>query len=734
MSVETTAPPDTRVGETLDLAIEGMTCASCVRRVERALGKVEGVEGVSVNLATERATVRGGASVAPLLAAVERAGYHAHPLEDEDRTVAEAADVQRRELRRRLVEIAAGAALTVPLVVLGTFFMDRFPAENWLMLVLALPVWAFIGRRFHLAAVRALRHGSATMDTLVSLGSSVAFLYSVIITVSDARTATYFDTAAAIIVLISVGRYLELRARGQASDAIKRLAGLSATAARVLFVGQEIEVPVGRILPGDLLIVRAGDKVPVDGVVESGRAGVDESMLTGESLPVERSAGDEVMGATLVTGGVLTVRATRVGKDTALARIIRLVDEAQSAKAPAQLLADRISQYFVPAIILLAVGTFVGWSLTGHSTAQALVAAVAVLVIACPCALGLATPAAIMVGTGRGARQGILIRGGESLERIRAVDEIVLDKTGTVTMGTPAVTDVIGLGAYAGSAGDGEALALIAPVENASEHPLARAVVRYAAERGVAASVAVEDFRTVPGRGVEGVIRDHVVLIGSPALLHERGLSTSLQAEQIRALEQQGKTVVAAAVDGSPAAILAIADTVRPGAREAIAAFHRQGLRVAMLTGDTALVAEAIAQQVGIDRVIAGVKPDGKAAEVRRLQDEGGVVAMVGDGINDAPALAQADAGIAMGTGTEVAMETAAITLVRGDLRDVAVAIRLSRATARIIHQNLFWAFFYNVVLVPLAAFGRISPIFAAAAMALSSVTVVTNALRLRAQ
>lgn len=734
MSIETAVLTTTEAADAQELAIEGMTCASCVRRVERALGKVEGVEGVSVNLATERAAVRGPVPVAPLLAAVERAGYRARVLDEEGVSGGEATAEARRDLRRREAEIVAGAVLTVPLVVLGTFFMDRFPLENWLMLALALPVWAYIGRRFHLAALRALRHGAATMDTLVSMGSTVAFLYSAAITVTGAMAPTYFDTAAAIVTLIAVGKYLEVRARGQASEAIKRLAGLSATDARVLYDGQELRVPVSRIVRGDVVIVRAGDKVPVDGTVLSGEAGVDESMLTGESVPVRRTAGDEVMGATVVTDGVLTVRATRVGRDTALARIIRLVDEAQSAKAPAQRLADRISQYFVPTVLVLALATFIGWVATDHSTQTAMIAAVAVLVVACPCALGLATPAAIMVGAGRGARAGVLIRGGESLERIRSVDEVVLDKTGTITTGTPAVTDIIGVGPFAGRNGVSALLRLAAPVENASEHPLARAVVRHAAQQAIAAPSPVERFTTIAGGGVEAAVEGHTVLIGSPSLTVERGVSLDAVSDAVRSFEAEGKTAVVVSVDGAAAGCIAVADTVRPDALQAIAALHRLGLRVTMLTGDARAVAESVAAQAGIDRVIASVRPEGKAAEVRRLQDEGHVVAMVGDGINDAPALAQADAGIAMGTGTDVAMDTAAITLVKGDLSDVAFAIRLSRATMRIIHQNLFWAFFYNVVLIPLAIFGRISPILAAAAMALSSVTVVSNALRLRAE
>jgi Cu+-exporting ATPase len=562
------------------------------------------------------------------------------------------------------------------------------------------------------------------MDTLISLGSSVAFLSSAAVTVTGSREATYFDTAAAIITLISVGKYLEARARGQAGAAIKRLAGLSARWAHVLHGGDEFEVPLSQVRPGDVLIVRAGEKVPVDGVVLTGRAAVDESMLTGESLPVERVEGDEVLGATVVGSGVLTVRATRVGKDTALARIIRLVEEAQTSKAPAQRLADRISQYFVPAVLVIAFGTFIGWLMAGYSTTDAMVAAVAVLVIACPCALGLATPTAIMVGSGRGAQHGILIRNGESLERIRLVDDVVLDKTGTITEGKPAVTRIQGVGPFAGT--PERLLALVAPVENASEHPIARAVTERAQALGIPLDGDVTDFSTLPGAGVVATVEGRRVLIGSERLLAEHGIE--LPEVDVAA----GETILLVAVDGALAGSIAVADRVKEDAPEAIRELHRLGLQVTMLTGDNPTAAGAIARQVGIDRVIAGVRPAEKASEIERLQAEGRTVAMVGDGINDAPALAQADAGVAIGTGTDVAMEAADMTLVRGDLGTLALAIRLSRATMRVIRQNLFWAFFYNVILIPLAVFGKVSPIFAAGAMALSSVTVVSNSLRLR--
>lgn len=715
------------------LDIQGMTCASCVRRVERALGKVPGVDGVSVNLAAEQAAIQGTAHLPALIAAVQKAGYQARLTESGQELEGETDDLlarQARAARRRLVDIVLGAALTVPLLILSMFFMDRFRWENLLLLVLALPVWAYVGRSFHLGALRAARHGTANMDTLVSLGSSVAFLYSAWVAFFRPQTLTYFDTAAAIITLISVGKYLEARARANAGAAIKRLAGLNARSAHVLHDGVEVEVPLSQVQQGDTLIVRPGEKIPVDGIVLGGEASVDESMMTGESIPVRREPGDEVVGGSIDVDGVLTMRATRVGQDTALARIIHLVEAAQTAKAPAQRLADQISQYFVPAVLLIATGTFAGWLLTGHSSTDAMIAAVAVLVIACPCALGLATPAAIMVGTGRGAANGILIKGGESLERMRLVNEVVLDKTGTITNGQPAVTQVVSFPDDVPER-QREVLRLAASVEHGSEHPLGRAVLEHARAYSVEPSP-VTTFRSIAGGGVEGVVDGQRVVMGNPRLLSERGIDLAHCMDQIEMLQARGQTVIVVAVDEVVRGLIAVADTVREGSAAAVQSLHEMGLAVTMLTGDSERTAAAVASEVGIDRIIAEVRPEDKAAEVRRLQDEGNVVAMAGDGVNDAPALAQADAGIAMGTGTEVAMDAAAITLVKGDLRKLPLAIELSRATMRVIRQNLFWAFFYNAVLIPLAVFGKISPIFAAAAMALSSVTVVSNALRLR--
>jgi Cu+-exporting ATPase len=724
-----TAPAEPAV----ELDIEGMTCASCVRRVERALAKVEGVHEASVNLATEAAQVRGTAPLPALLAAVERAGYRAVPVEPED--AAHGDDLVTRQAetaRRRLLDVFVGTVLTIPLLILATFFMNSFPGENLLLLLLALPVWLYVGREFHAGALRALRHATANMDTLVSLGASVAFLYSAWATAFQRNPATYFDTAAAIITLISIGKYLEARARSSAGESIKRLAGLSARSARVLYEGVEVDKPVSRVRVGDVLRVRPGEKIPVDGVVLEGTAGVDQSMITGESIPAATGPGDEVVGATVNTDGLLTIRATRVGKDTALARIIRLVEQAQGSKAPAQRLADRISQYFVPAVLLIALGTYIGWVLTGHSGADAMVAAVAVLVIACPCALGLATPAAIMVGTGRGAQNGILIKGGESLERLRQITAIVLDKTGTITTGRPAVTEVLAFGVGDETPDGSRLLQLAASVEQGSEHPLARAVVERAHADGLTLLPGLTDFVAIAGGGVEATLGGRHVVIGSRGLAATRGIELDGHDPSIQELEARGQTVMLIAIDGSVAGAIGVADTMKEGSRQAVQQLHDLGIELTMLTGDNPRAARAIADAAGIDRVVAELRPEDKAAEVRRLQDAGKVVAMAGDGINDAPALAQADAGIAMGTGTDVAMEAADVTLVRGDLRSLPLAIALSRATVRIIRQNLFWAFFYNVVLIPLAVFGKISPIFAAAAMALSSVTVVSNSLRLR--
>src|SRR5258706_5760532 len=764
---------------TAQLALEGMTCASCALRIEKGLKKVPGVAGASVNLATERATVcYDTAIVSPgdLVTAVERAGYGAEELassaparsatDDSGSLPLDANTLRReRELLRRRNTLLLGIALSIPVVVLSMFFMNRFPGENLLLLALTAPIWGYVGWDFHRTAIRVLRHFGANMDVLISLGSTAAFLMSVVATFLPGvvGATTFYDTTALIVTLIYLGKYLEARAKGQTSEAIRRLIGLRAHVAHVVRDGREVDLPVEHIRVSDELVVRPGEKVPTDGVVLAGASAVDEAMLTGESLPVEKGAGDAVIGATINQTGMLRVQATKVGADTGLAGIIRLVEQAQGSKAPIQRLADTVAGIFVPTVLVIALLTFVGWSMAGYvvgfhpasamgtvSTQPwivALVAAIAVLVVACPCALGLATPTAIMVGTGQGAESGVLIRGGASLERVQAVRAVVLDKTGTITNGKPELTDVV---LTAGTPmEERELMRLVAGAESASEHPLARAVVAGAQARSgkLAAPMAtapIEAFQAVPGGGVTARVGRHDVLVGTRKLLAERGvdaMGVSATEPELRRLEAAGKTALLVAVDGTVAGVLGVADTVKVGSAEAIGRLQAQGIAVWMLTGDNRRTAEAMAAQVGLpaDRVLAEVLPDQKAAQIQRLQGQGLVVAFAGDGINDAPALAQADVGIAMGTGTDIAMAAADITLVKGNLRSVATALELSRATMRIIRQNLFWAFAYNTLLIPLAIASPAipflrdgAPIFAAAAMAFSSVTVVSNSLRLR--
>ncbi|HEV2461920.1 MAG TPA: heavy metal translocating P-type ATPase [Ktedonobacterales bacterium] len=765
---------------TVTLALEGMTCASCALRIERGLKKVPGVAEAGVNLATERATVTfdpASASLDDLLQKVDAVGYKAAPLAEEqpapgaaasrsERTAetAEGATVEdsgaarrQSELTRRRNTLILGVALTVPVAVLSMFFMDRFPGENWLLLALTAPVWGYVGWEFHGTALRVLRHLGANMDVLVSLGSTAAFLMSVVATVAPQVVGgtTFYDTTALIVTLIYLGRYLEARAKGQASAAIARLASLRPSVAHVLRGGREVDVPVEQIAPGDVLVVRPGEKVPVDGEVLAGASAVDESMLTGESLPVEKHTGDTVIGATVNQTGMLRMRATKVGGETLLAGIIRMVEQAQGSKAPIQRLADTVAGVFVPAVLVIALLAFVGWTVAGyalgfHPTAAmgasvsspwvvALVAAIAVLVVACPCALGLATPTAVMVGTGKGAELGILIKGGESLERMQAVTTVLLDKTGTITRGKPELTDLV-VAPDAGLSAD-ELSRLAAGAESASEHPLARAVVDGARARGVEPAGTVETFAAIPGGGVAAWVDGRDVLIGTRKLLGERAVATETLKPILDSLEAAGKTAMAVAVDGTAVGALAVADTVKGGSAQAIRTLSEQGVAVWMITGDNRRTALAIAAEVGIpaERVLAETLPDAKAVQVKRLQANGRVVAFAGDGINDAPALAQADVGVAMGTGTDIAMETADVALVKGDLRSLVTALRLSRATMRTIRQNLFWAFAYNSVLIPLVmaspaivVLRASAPVFAAAAMALSSVTVVTNSLRLR--
>ncbi|MGQ9601148.1 MAG: heavy metal translocating P-type ATPase [Candidatus Bipolaricaulia bacterium] len=738
-------------GWRLELRIAGMSCASCVKKVEEALRRVPGVIEASVNLATERATVEylpGAVGLADLKRAVHDAGYEAlEVLEGED--ALEKEERARRQtylsLRRKLI---FGLALAVPIFILtyadplGLSKLIPQRLNFLLQLLLATPVQFWAGWQFYRGAWAAAKHKTADMNTLIAVGTSAAYVYSVLTTFFSGLFAAeglgahvYFDTAAAIIVLILLGRLLEARARGRTSEAIKKLVGLQPKTARVIREGQEIEIPLKEVAVGDLVVVRPGEKVPVDGVVVEGYSAVDESMLTGESLPVEKQAGSEVIGGTLNRTGSFKFRATKVGKETALAQIIRLVEEAQGSKPPIARLADLIASYFVPAVIGIALITFGAWLLFGPEPrlTYALLNFIAVLIIACPCALGLATPTSIIVGTGKGAEQGILIRGGEALEMAHKLDTIVLDKTGTLTRGIPEVTDII--------ARDGsgeELLALAASAERRSEHPLGEAIVRRARELELEPADP-EEFEALPGRGVRARLAGRGVLLGTPRLMEDEGLDPGGLRQEAERFSSEGKTPIFLAVDGKAAGIIAVADTLKEGAREAVQALKELGLEVLMITGDNRRTAEAIARKAGIEKVLAEVLPQEKVSKIKELQAEGKHVAMVGDGINDAPALAQADIGIAIGTGTDVAIEAADITLIGGDLRGVVTAIALSRATIRNIRQNLFWAFFYNAVLIPVAAgilypfFGLLlSPIFAAAAMGASSVTVVSNALRLR--
>jgi P-type Cu+ transporter len=741
--------------------VTGMTCASCVGRVERALEKVPGVLEASVNLATEKATVgylAGEVELRELQKAVEDAGYGV--VHEEEESSVE--DAHEREYRKLKSDFLLAGALTA-LILLGSLphmlgFMLPVPA-GWLnlgLLLLATPVQFWAGWRFYRGAWGALKHGQANMNTLVVMGTSAAYLYSAVATLAPQlfaadRADVYFDTSALIITLILLGRLLEARAKGRTNDAIKRLAGLQAKTARVVRDGEEVDVPVEDVEAGDVLVVRPGEKIPVDGRVLSGESAVDESMITGESIPVTKREGDEVIGATMNTSGSFHFEATKVGEDTALHQIMRMVEEAQGSKAPIQRLADRISAVFVPTVIGVAAVTFVIWLLLGPEPALtfALLNTVAVLIIACPCAMGLATPTSIMVGTGKGAESGILIKGGEALEGAHKLDTVVLDKTGTLTRGTPELTDVV----VESGIGEEELLRLVASAERGSEHPLGEAIVRGAKDRGLPLAE-VEAFEAVSGGGIRASVEGREVLVGSWRFLSESGIPEDGLLPRSEELAREGKTPIYVAVDGEPAGVVAVADVVRDESREAIEWLHALGLEVAMITGDNRRTAETIARELGIDRTLSEVLPQDKAAEVKRLQTEGKKVGMVGDGINDAPALAQADVGIAIGTGTDVAMEAADLTLISGDVRGVARAVGLSKATVRNIKQNLFWAFAYNVALIPVAAgvlyplfsdgsvpevlrpvlgeYGFLNPVLAAAAMALSSVTVVSNALRLR--
>ena len=838
MTTETPSRPTQT--ETLTIGVGGMTCASCVSRVERALKKVPGVANANVNLATEKATVSYDCEIVPvgsLLGAIEAAGYDAlresvvldvvtdafdaDALQNALQAIQGVTEVDvSTEARRVSVSFPAGAVDTRQLrtaaVAAGIELRERPPDTDasrevmarheqrilickWatagvagalmmlaamgpvleqietvisvqtllvLMFLVALPIQVWAGSQFYAGTWKTARHGAADMNTLIALGTTAAFAYSTVATFFPSwfdaahrahdhalgdRPPVYFETAMIILALILFGRWLEARAKGSTSAAITRLITLGARTARVVRDGREADIPVEEVLPGDVVVVRPGEKVPVDGVVVDGHSAVDESMLTGESLPVEKTGGDPVYGATLNRMGSFRMRTTRVGRETALSQIVRLVEEAQGSKAPIQRLADYVASIFVPAVMVVAVAAFVVWTLAGPEGAviYATLAAVAVLIIACPCALGLATPTAIMVGTGRGAEMGVLIRSGEALETAHKVTTVILDKTGTITEGKPRVTDIVTAGID-----ERELIRLAAAAERGSEHALGEAIVRESQARELDLPD-VSDFEAFAGKGIRAIVAGRGVVIGTRPFLQEHSVDLGMLSEGGAALQSRAKTAVYVAVDGKAAGVIAIADTLKEGAAQAVHGLKSQGIRVVLLTGDNEATARAIAEEVAIDNIIAEVLPDQKVAEVRRLQSQGEVVAMVGDGINDAPALAQADIGIAIGTGVDVAMEAADVTLMSGDPRGISTAIALSKATMRTIRQNLFWAFAYNVALIPVAAgvlyvffnesgvpdslrwalgeYGFLNPMLAGAAMAISSVTVMGNSLRLRA-
>jgi len=743
--------------ENTTFKLRGMSCASCASNIENAIRSVPGVEVCNVNFGAEQATITYNPSqtdVAVIQDAVDAAGYSALPMQDD--VLAPEDDAERRERQaenRKLTRKVWVSGIISAVIVIGSLpamtglpipFIPMWLHHPWLQLVLTTPVLFWAGSGFYINAWKALKRHTATMDTLVAIGTGAAYLYSLFPTFlpqwfisQGLKPDVYFEAASVIIALLLLGRLLENRAKGQTSEAIRKLMGLQAKMARVIRKGREVDIPIAEVILGDVILVRPGEKIPVDGEIVEGSSTIDEAMVTGESVPVKKQPGDEVIGATINKTGSFKFRATRVGKDTFLAQIVKLVQQAQGSKAPIQRLADHVTGWFVPVVIAIAIATFIIWYNIMGNVTMALITTVGVLIIACPCALGLATPTSIMVGTGKGAENGILIKGADSLELAHKLQTIVLDKTGTITQGKPTVTDFVTVNGTA-NGNELKLLRLAASVERNSEHPLAEAVVQYAQSQGVELTDS-QDFEAIAGSGVQGYVSNQWVKIGTHRWMNELAIDTRSLQQQWDRLEYLGKTVIWIAVNGKVEAIMGIADAVKPSSLVAIRALQKMGLEVVMLTGDNRRTAEVIAREVGLKRVFAEVRPDQKAATVEKLQSEGKIVAMVGDGINDAPALAQADVGMAIGTGTDVAIAASDITLISGDLQGIVTAIQLSRATIRNIKQNLFFAFIYNVAGIPIAAgilfplFGwLLSPIIAGAAMAFSSVSVVTNALRLR--
>lgn len=711
------------------LDIEGMTCSACAARVEKALKKVEGVKEVNVNIATNKATIEylsSETNIKEMQLAVENAGYKAKKEQKVD--VDKQKEAREKEIKNLKILFIISTILSLPL--LSAMFvdmagMDTILSNGWFQFILATPVQFIVGWRFYKGAYHSIKGGGANMDVLVAMGTSAAYFYSIYMLLVG-MNHFYFESSAVIITLIILGKLMEAIAKGKTSEAMKKLMGLQAKTAKVIRNGEEKDIPVEEVEVGETIIVRPGEKIPVDGEIIEGKSTVDESMLTGESIPVEKVIGEEVIGSTINKHGTFKFKATKVGKDTALSQIIKLVEEAQGSKAPVQRLADKVSGIFVPIVVVIAILTFIIWYIVSGEINPAMVASVSVLVIACPCALGLATPTAIMVGTGKGAENGILIKGGEHLERAQKTDTIIFDKTGTITKGKPEVTDIL---TY--DLDEKEVLRISASAEKSSEHPLAEAIVNDANSKEILLSD-VSDFEAIPGHGIYSTLDKKEIYLGNRRLMDRENIDISKASSEIERLENEGKTAMILAIDKELKGIIAVADTIKESSKRAIEELKNMHIDVYMITGDNQRTANAIAKQVGIENVIAEVLPEDKAANVEKIQSQNKKVAMVGDGINDAPALAQADIGFAIGTGTDVAIEAADITLMRGDLMEIVTAIKLSKKTMRTIKQNLFWAFAYNTAGIPIAALGLLNPMIAGGAMAFSSVSVLTNSLRLK--